>query len=357
MCELARSAVAPGVSVGEIGWRGGISVTVAGVVASTPSQTGVIRSPTLEQVTTLSVVIPATDRRPTLHAVVAAIEAAVPAPEELIVVDSPEYLSPAAARNLGARRARGDVVVFVDADVEVHEDAFRRIRSAFDRDPALTAIFGSYDDAPGADGLISVFRNLLHHHVHHQGAGVASTFWAGLGAIRRDVFLDLGGFDEDRFLRASVEDIELGMRLHERAKRVVLDPEIQGKHMKRWTLSSMTKTDLLRRGVPWLRLVLERRSGSTALNLGWTHRIGAAASLVLITGLVRRKFWFAGGALALLVALERGFYELLFRRGGPLLVAVGVPLHIVHLLTSAAAVPIALIAHLRANAKTRRPRT
>jgi hypothetical protein len=298
----------------------------------------------------LSVVIPATDRRATLHAAIAAIERAVPAPEELIVVDSPQYLSPAAARNLGARRARGDVVVFVDADVEVHDDAFRRIRSAFDGDPALTAIFGSYDDDPGGDGIISDFRNLLHHHVHHQGAGVAKTFWAGLGAIRRDVFLDLGGFDEDRFPRASVEDIELGMRLHERSKRVVLDPAIQGKHLKQWTLSSMTKTDLLRRGVPWLQLVLERRSGSTALNLGWTHRIGTAASLLLVAGLVRRNFWFAGGALAMLVALERRFYELLFRRRGSLLVAAGVPLHIVHRLTSAAAVPIALAAHLRANA-------
>ncbi|MDF2754156.1 MAG: pglI 2, partial [Gaiellaceae bacterium] len=82
--------------------------------------------------------------------------------------------------------------MFVDADVEVHEDAFQRIRSAFNGDPGLAAIFGSYDDAPGADGIVSDFRNLLHHHVHHQGAGVATTFWAGLGAIRREVFLDLG---------------------------------------------------------------------------------------------------------------------------------------------------------------------
>jgi glycosyltransferase involved in cell wall biosynthesis len=304
-------------------------------------------------VTTLSVVIPATDRRATLDAVVAAIERAVPAPEELIVVDSPRSLGPAGARNLGARRAQGDVIVFVDADVEVHEDAFRRIRSAFDRDTALTAIFGSYDDAPGADGIISDFRNLLHHHVHHQGAGVATTFWAGLGAIRRDVFLNLGGFDEERFPQASVEDIELGMRLYERGERVVLDPAIQGKHLKSWTFSTMTKTDLLRRGVPWLRLVFERPSGSTALNLGWTHRIGTAASLLLVTGIVRRNFWFAGGALAFLIVLERRFYGLLFRRRGPLLVAAGVPLHIVHRLTSAAAVPIALIAHLRANAEAR----
>jgi GT2 family glycosyltransferase len=300
-------------------------------------------------VTTLSVVIPATDRPATLNVVVAAVERATADLEELIVVDSPQHVGPAAARNLGARRARGDVIVFVDADVEVHEDAFRRIRTAFDNDPALAAIFGSYDDAPGADGIVSDFRNLLHHHVHHQGAGVATTFWAGLGAIRREVFLDFGGFDEKRFPRPSVEDIELGMRLHERGERVILDPAIQGKHLKRWTLSSMTTTDLLRRGVPWLRLMLERRSQSTALNLGWTHRIGTAASLLVVTGLVRRNFWLAGGALALLVALERRFYGLLFRRRGPLLVAAGLPLHIVHRLSSAAAVPIALAAHLRAS--------
>jgi hypothetical protein len=102
--------------------------------------------------------------------------------------------------------------------------------------------------------------------------------------------------------------------------------------------------------------VLETRSGSTALNLGWTHRIGTAASLLLLVALLRRKFWLAGGALALLIALERRFYGLLFRRRGPLLVAIGVPLHIVHRLTSVAAVPIAFIAHLRANAEARKAR-
>jgi len=305
--------------------------------------------------TTLSVVIPATDTPATLGAVVAAAERTTGPPEELIVVDSPQGMGPAAARNRGARQASGTVIVFVDADVEVHEDAFQRIRSAFDGDPGLAAIFGSYDDSPGADGMVSDFRNLLHHHVHHQGAGVATTFWAGLGAIRREVFLDLGGFDEERFPRPSVEDIELGMRLYERGKRAVLDPAIQGKHLKRWTLLSMTKTDLLQRGVPWLRLILERRSQSTALNLGWRHRVGTAASLLLVAGLLRRRFWVSGGALALLVALEGRFYVLLLRRRGPLLVAAGLPLHVVHRLMSAAAVPIALAAHLSANARGRRP--
>ena len=87
-------------------------------------------------------------------------------------------------------------------------DALARIRAAFADDPGLTAVFGSYDDAPPG-GTVAAFRNLLHHHVHHRGAGPASTFWSGLGAIRRDAFLAVGGFDGERFPHPSVEDVDL----------------------------------------------------------------------------------------------------------------------------------------------------
>jgi len=296
-------------------------------------------------VVTLSVVIPATDRRATLEHVVSAINRAVPGPEEVIVVDEPAHLGPAAARNLGARKATAEIVVFVDADVEVHDDVFARIRKAFENDAELTAIFGSYDDDPGGSGVVSDFRNLLHHHVHHQGAGVATTFWAGLGAVRRDAFLSSGGFDEQRFPLASIEDIELGMRLHRRGGRIRLDPSIQGKHLKRWSFTGMMHTDLLRRGVPWIQLLLEHRADSTALNLGWRQRIGTGGSVLLLAMLARRKFRLAASILALLLVLDRPFYGLLFRRRGGRLLAAGVPLHIVHRLTSAAAVPVAVTTH------------
>jgi GT2 family glycosyltransferase len=296
---------------------------------------------------TLSVVIPATDARGTLERAVTAVRRAAAAPEELIVVDTPAHLGPGAARNFGARQAGGDVLVFVDADVEVHDDVFLRIREAFENDGDLAALFGSYDDDPGGRSVVSDFRNLLHHHVHQQSPGPASTFWAGVGAIRRDIFLELGGFDERRdearFPLASVEDIELGIRLNARGGRILLDPRIQGKHLKKWTLLSMTTTDLLRRGVPWLRLVLENRSGSATLNLGWRNRVGTASSVLLILALVRRNAWVTGGTLALLVALDRPFYALILRRRGLGTAAASVPLHVIHRLASVAAIPIALI--------------
>lgn len=291
----------------------------------------------------MSVVIPATDRPTTLQEVIEAVERAASPPEEVIVIDEPAELFSGAARNIGARRATGEVLVFVDADVKVRDDAFVRIRAAFDKDPELMAIFGAYDDDPASGSLLSDFRNLLHHHVHSESAGLASTFWSGLGAIRRDAFLSLGGFDETV---AWIRDIELGARLRRAGGVIVLDPSIQGAHLKRWTLSSMVQTDLFRRGVPWLRLILEGRADSGALNLGWRHRIGTGASVLLVTALARRKLRVAAAALAVLSVVDHEFYALLWRRGGPRMLAAGVPLHVLHRLTAVAAVPLALTHHL-----------
>src|SRR5690242_20087207 len=234
---------------------------------------------------TLTAIVPATNAPPTLAACLEAIRKADEAPEELVVVE--EGGGPADARNRGAARATGNVLVFVDADVVVHADAFARIRRAFDAEPSLAALFGSYDDRPAAPGTVSTFRNLLHHHVHHSGAGPATTFWAGLGAVRRDAFEAVGGFDAERYLVPSVEDIDLGTRLAAAGHRIELDPSIQGMHLKAWGLRDMLEADMWHRGVPWVELLLRHRGGSTALNLGWRHRASTGASLFAAAAVVR----------------------------------------------------------------------
>jgi GT2 family glycosyltransferase len=294
---------------------------------------------------TLTVVVPATNAPATLGACLQAIRAAEEAPEEVIVVE--EGGGPADARNRGAARATGDVLVFVDADVVVHPDAFLRIRRAFDADPSLAAVFGSYDDRPAAPGTVSAFRNLLHHHVHQEGAGPATTFWAGLGAVRRDVFESVGGFDADRYLVPSVEDIDLGTRLAAAGHRIGLDPSVQGSHLKGWGLRSMVESDLWHRGVPWIELLLRHGSGSSALNLGWRHRASAAASVFATVSALRGRWRAAFVGVAALVMLNRSFYSLLARRRGRAEAAAGVGLHVLHHLVGAVSVPVALIERLR----------
>lgn len=289
---------------------------------------------------TLSVIVPATDGPSTLPVCKAAIEPGLDADDELIVVTELERAGPAAARNHGAASAAGDVLVFVDADLVASADVLGRIRERFATDAELAGLFGSYDDAPAADGLASGYRNLLHHHTHQGAAGVIESFWAGLGAVRADWFERVGGFDERRYRRPSIEDIELGARLGDAGGRVELDPGIQGKHLKRWSLSGMVRTDLGDRGGPWVELLLERRTLPDHLNLGRGNRISAALACLTVAFLALRRPRLAAAALVGLIATERSLFGLLARRLGPAGALAGVGFHLVHLLVAAASLPL-----------------
>ena len=273
-----------------------------------------------------------------------AIESHLGPGDELHVVTEPAHCHPGVARNIGVAGSSADVVVFVDADVELHDDAIPRLRTAFEQDATLAATFGSYDDSPGEDGVVSGFRNLLHHHVHQEAGGPATTFWTGLGAVRREAFDAVSGFDpEIRYL----EDVDFGMRLSATGARIVLDPNIQGKHLKRWGLVDMVRTDLVGRGVPWVVLLLRHRHSTSALNLGWRHRLSAFAALIGAVALVTGRVRLVVVAAVALVTLNHRFYRLLFRRLGPRGSLASVLLHALHHVVGIAAVPIGVARHLR----------
>ncbi len=245
---------------------------------------------------------------------------------------------PATARNLAAREATGEVLVFVDADVELHPQSLIQFRQAFREDPSLDAVFGSYDDAPAAPGVVSRFRNLLHHHTHHLHGGLASSFWAGCGAMRRDRFLDLGGFNA-AYHQPSIEDVELGLRLWRQGGRILLDPTIQGCHHKRWTLASMVLTDIRQRAIPWSRLLLDQQDTPATLNLSLAGRVsGAMAPLVplglalsLVPGARLLGVALATAALLLVLGLNLSFHRLHWRRCGWAEAIAGLGLHVLHL--------------------------
>lgn len=295
---------------------------------------------------TIAVVVPATDDPATLDRCLAALEASERRPDELIVQRQPAGAGPAEARNLGSSTSEAEILVFVDSDVEVDARALAQIERHFASDPDLVAVFGAYDDDPADPGLVSRYRNLLHHHVHIGAASEAETFWAGLGAVRRDGFKASGGFDAEAYPQSSVEDIELGMRLRRRGSRILLDPQIRGRHLKRWTVPSMVRTDFGRRGVPWAQLLMREGSGSTALNLGWRRRLSAATSVALLASLLTRRHRTAAAAILANFVLDRDLYALLARRGGSRLLVVGIGLHQLHQLTAAASVPVAIALHV-----------
>lgn len=245
---------------------------------------------------------------------------------------------PATARNRGAREASGDVLVFLDADVVVHADTLGRIEAFLEAHPEVSALFGSYDDSPVARTLVSYYKNLMHHYVHQQGRVEASTFWAGCGAVRREAFLALGGFDES-YRRPSVEDIELGGRLRRAGHAIRLCRDVQVSHHKKWTLPSLLRSDILDRAVPWTRLVVSSSYLPNDLNLDLGNRVSAVAAwwglLCLIGGFWAPWLWTGLlPSLTLLAGVNRGLYRFFLRRGGWGFALGAAGLHVLYLLYS-----------------------
>jgi glycosyltransferase involved in cell wall biosynthesis len=260
---------------------------------------------------------------------------------------------PAYARNRGCEVSTGDILVFVDADVCVHHDVLERFRELFLREPQLSAAFGSYDANPPAFGLVSQFRNLLHHHVHQSHPGEAETFWAGCGAVRREAIFGVHLFDEWHYSRPQIEDIDIGRRLRLRGGRILLRPEIQCTHLKRWSLFGMIATDLTGRGIPWTRVLLQERSLGRFHSLNLTRRerfsaMGVTLGMLLVVLAVLLGLWrllpLAIVPLGALLVTHHTFYRLLLRRG-IVLALVGVPLHVIYYLTATLAAGVGYLAH------------
>ena len=255
------------------------------------------------------------------------------------IVKTGSCSGPAIARNLAAESALGEILFFVDADVELAPDAIDRVHAAFAADPDLVGLFGSYDDEPAAVGLASTFRNLLHHHTHVSNPGTAGTFWSGCGAMRTTAFLDVGGFDE-KFAYPSVEDIELGMRVAANGGKILLAPDVRCKHLKHWTLASMVITDIVHRATPWTRLIMNSREMPATLNLDWPGRLSGICSVLLAACLAVAVFvpvalWAALACGLVVFALNSDFYCLCARKRGVGFAVASFALHWLYFVYSA----------------------
>jgi glycosyltransferase involved in cell wall biosynthesis len=209
------------------------------------------------------------------------------------VIRSEKSRGPAAARNRGAREARGEILFFVDADVCVAPDSLERVAENFADDPALDALMGSYDDSPGSPDFLSQYKNLMHHFVHQAGRETASTFWSGCGAIRRQVFLEYSGFNEN-YRRPAIEDIELGYRLSAAGRKILLDKNLRVKHLKAWTFWRLLKTDIFDRGIPWTELILRDAQMPNDLNLQISQRISVALVYLMLLAVGAMAVHFRG---------------------------------------------------------------
>jgi len=265
-------------------------------------------------------------------------------------IDGPS--GPAKARNVGVASIHGQYVVFIDADVVVHQDTLRRFAEVFSEDESIDAVIGTYDDAPADLGFISQYKNIFHHYVHQTAHGEVSTFWSGCGAMRRDLFLKFGGFDDVRYRRPAIEDIELGTWLSAAGHRIVLDSRVKCKHLKRWTFKNLLKTDIFDRAIPWTKLTLRARDLPNTLNVSNDQRMYVAFAYMAVFFAVGALWqpilgWVSLGLLMLICITNLKFYGYFASRRGWYFALRVIPLHWLYLLYCGFGFIVGNIAHRR----------
>jgi glycosyltransferase involved in cell wall biosynthesis len=230
---------------------------------------------------------------------------------------------PAAARNFGSKQAKGDILFFVDSDIVIQKETIARVVRDFDENPDVVAIFGSYDETPEEQNFISQYKNLQHHFVHQVSSPEATTFWAGCGAIRKEIFDLAGGFDERKYSRPCIEDIELGFRLKKMGYGIFLDKELQVKHLKKWTFISLLRTDIFDRAVPWSKLILESGEMVSDLNLQSSQKmstllVGLTALISFLAIFVPKLIFVVLFLIASIFMINYRLFVFLSRRKGPI---------------------------------------
>jgi glycosyltransferase involved in cell wall biosynthesis len=132
----------------------------------------------------------------------------------LVVVDPGQNVGRAKARNLGARQARGQFILFLDDDIvapsgllSAHLQILMATENCGTIGYAVTA--GELIDAPHFYYMDSRGTARL-----HSGSAPARFFVTQNAAVPREAFLAIGGFDED-FSAYGFEDMEVAFRLED----------------------------------------------------------------------------------------------------------------------------------------------
>lgn len=198
--------------------------------------------------TLVSVIVPNYNYARTLPLCLGAIQAQTYAPLEILVIDdcstddsvllarslgvrvlsTPRNSGVAAARNLGAAHARGDVLAFVDSDVAINPDAIANAVALLATDPELGAVTGNYEPEPLIDdGLVERYRNFHQYYWLTAAEGMITGFVpTAILVLRAEVFAAVGRFNP---VLRETEGADFGTRLGQRY-RILLTSEVRGRH-------------------------------------------------------------------------------------------------------------------------------
>ncbi len=164
---------------------------------------------------------------------------------QIPVIRHKKNRGPSAARNTGAISTSGDILFFIDSDVEIYPDTLEKIYYKFKECPEISAIVA----IPGIENLYSDvcsthFTLRVYYNYFNLPDFITFTCSTAV-AVRRAAFNLVNGFNE-RIIRPSVEDGEFGMEISKKRLKIYLDKNNPVKHNKKINLYGIIRNDINR---------------------------------------------------------------------------------------------------------------
>lgn len=225
------------------------------------------------------------------------------------------------ARNTGVKEAQGNILIFTDADIVFAKDTLKELVTAIKADVSVAVGMNEYRIMQ--DTFFSDFKNLsIYYYQYNSLSSQICWFWGACGAIKKNVFINVGGFDES-FKSATVEDMELGYRLTKGSYRISVVKEAQVTHKHRYNLISILINDF-KKSRDWSLVKLRYSLWHTAEgdnNLSaFSRGYSVVGAYVLFFALVYSAFF---GVVLLKTAIigcflllmnERKFYKFIYKK-------------------------------------------
>jgi len=270
----------------------------------------------------ISVIIPAYNAAQTLPACLAALQGQTHPPGEIIVVDDGSqdqtvqaaraygvqlleqpHQGPAAARNLGIRQARGDIILLTDADCEPESTWVAEMTRPF-ADPQVAGVKGSYRTHQQERVARLAQCEFEERYDRLERLATIDFIDTYAAAFRVAVLQEMGGFDP-AFPQADNEDVELSYRLARAGCRLMFNRQavVYHRHPNTWRAYLRRK---IKRG--YWRMMVYRLHPGKAMRDSYTPQLLKVqiALIYLVLGLAGLAFVFpplGWGAAAAMIGL------------------------------------------------------
>lgn len=260
----------------------------------------------------------------------------------------------ASSRNIGKDNAEGKILIFIDADIVIKKDTLGLIDKSFIEDEDIVAVTGLLSKECPYKDFFTLYKNLYMHYILNRCPRYVDFFYGSLTAIKRDCFLRFN----ERF--KITDDTELGQRFKELNKKILLNPELELIHLKKYNFAKIIKNDFF---VPfwWVKsFMLHKGYKDIFKKKRFSHAkidqiITIIVSFSLIISLI---FWQQAGAriaffglLFVFLLLNYNFFIFLCREKGLLFLIKSIIFTYLDMLVMGLGISAGLVKHILAGNK------